>query len=96
MLGKNIRAARERKGLTQKEVAESIGMNRVNYVRLESGTKIPSLSMTITIAKLLGCSIDKLVEEEMANHYAVYDTPIGVRHNQNNNRGERKGSFLWC
>ena len=55
MLGKNIRAARERKGLTQKEVAESIGMNRVNYVRLESGTKIPSLSMTITIAKLLGC-----------------------------------------
>lgn len=68
MLGKNIRAARERKGLTQKEVAESIGMNRVNYVRLESGTKIPSLSMTITIAKLLGCSIDKLVEEEMANH----------------------------
>lgn len=60
-MGKQLRQLRENSGLTQPELAAKLGINQSNVVRFENDTKVPSLALTIQIADLFDCSLDKLV-----------------------------------
>lgn len=64
MLGENIQKCRNQRGFTQEQLAEKIGVNRVNLAYYESGTKIPSLAVTKKIADELNCSMDWLLDRE--------------------------------
>jgi len=60
-MGKQLRRLRENSGLTQPELAAKLGVNQSTIVRFEKDTKTPSLALTIQIADVFGCSLDKLV-----------------------------------
>ena len=57
----NVKAFREKKSLSQQELAKQIGVNQAMIHYIEAGTKVPSLAVTIGLADAFGCSIDKLV-----------------------------------
>jgi transcriptional regulator with XRE-family HTH domain len=70
-LGRNIRQARYRLGLTQAQMAERIDMAPEVYGRMERGHIVPRLERFIAICRVLGESPDRLIsrpgEEEAAD-----------------------------
>lgn len=52
--GKRIRALREKKGLTQAQVAEKAGIHVNYYARVERGEPNPRIPIIEKIAKALG------------------------------------------
>lgn len=61
VLGVTARAARERAGLTQADVAEQIGIAPEVYGRLERGTMLPSVPTLKRICATLRISADVLL-----------------------------------
>lgn len=61
MLGANMRKARERRGLTQEQVAASIDVPADVYVRMEQGVVVPRLELFATICHKLGANPDQLL-----------------------------------
>lgn len=61
ILSKNLRAARERLGLTQAEVAERVNYSFEFYGRCERGVAVPSVSMLVVIAEVLEVTVDELL-----------------------------------
>lgn len=62
-LGTVLRAIRERKGLTQDQVAERAGITKPYLSQLESGArKNPSLPVLRRLAKALGVRVTRLLE----------------------------------
>lgn len=53
--------ARKEKGLTQRELANRVGVTEVSMSRYINGTRVPSGSIVVNIAKALGISVDYLV-----------------------------------
>lgn len=61
-LAANLKRLRLAAGLTQVDVAEKTGMERVAIYRLESAKSNPTLSTLSKLAKVLGVTIDDLVK----------------------------------
>lgn len=59
----NIRQYRERAEITQKEMADRLGVKQSAVSMWETGTALPRADMLPKIAKLLGCTISDLFEE---------------------------------
>lgn len=66
----NLRAARERKGMTQKELAENIGVAKSTYSLYESGNREPNVQTIKKIADILNVSADELL--------GIDDSPITI------------------
>ncbi|WP_342514146.1 helix-turn-helix transcriptional regulator [Sporosarcina sp. FSL K6-1522] len=64
-MAKNLRmkAARAAKGMSQKEVAETIGITRQTMNAIENGEYNPSLKLCIAICKVLDKTLDELFWE---------------------------------
>jgi transcriptional regulator with XRE-family HTH domain len=60
-LGEVARAARERLGLTQAQVAEKVGLVPAVYGRIERGNMLPSVPSLRRICLVLGISSDALL-----------------------------------
>jgi len=57
----NLKKIREKVGLTQKQVAEKLGMNHVqSYQSVEASSHQPSVDVAIKIAKILKTPVEKL------------------------------------
>lgn len=56
-----IRELREQQGLSQRKVAEMLGMYTTQYQRYETGERTATIEFLIQIADLYGVSIDYLV-----------------------------------
>jgi transcriptional regulator with XRE-family HTH domain len=63
-LGAEIRATREKAGLSQEEVAKKIGMTRPNYARIEQGKTNVTIDSLLRIADGLG--LELIVDFERA------------------------------
>ena len=59
----NIRQYRERAEITQKEMADCLGVKQSAVSMWETGAALPRADMLPKIAKLLGCTISDLFEE---------------------------------
>ena len=57
----NLKAARERKNMTQKEVADNIGVAKSTYSLYESGNREPNVQIIKKIADTLNVSADDLL-----------------------------------
>lgn len=57
---KNLRAIRERQGLTQAELAKLAALPQSAICHLEAGQRKPSWPSALRIADALGCSLDEL------------------------------------
>ena len=62
VIGRNIREARRNKGLTQTDVAESLGISLLHYGRLERGDRRAALEQIAAIAHTLEVSVSSLLE----------------------------------
>lgn len=60
-LARNIKRLRERRGLTQQELAETSGVPRPTIANLESGTANPTLAVVLRVAGTLGATVEDLV-----------------------------------
>lgn len=56
----NIKAKRLGKGLSQKELAEKVGVGQSTVSMWESGSNLPETRILPTLAQVLGCTIDEL------------------------------------
>lgn len=56
----NIKAQRERLGMTQSELAQKVGVRRETIVHLEYGRYNPSLKLAMDIAQVFGVTVESL------------------------------------
>lgn len=91
-LAERLRAARTKKGLSQRELAERTGMEQSQISRIEKGEKGASVENLAALARELGTTVSYLVgDEHQATRYeydagnparlilADYDAPEGLR-----------------
>ncbi len=57
-----IKVLRDRRGLTQEQLAEKAGVSRTYLARLETGRQDPTLSTLEKLAKALGVRVGRLLE----------------------------------
>lgn len=71
----NLKMARERKGLSQKDIAESIGVAKSTYSLYESGNREPNVQTIKKIADILNVSADELlgIDDEPQTIAAHFD-----------------------
>src|SRR5690606_25761163 len=79
--GELVRAERERKSLSQKGVADQLGISRVSLANIESGRQRIMLMEAIELANLLGLSLSSLQDEFSSNRLdkKVKEQPKKVR-----------------
>lgn len=74
IVGKNIKVLRKRRGLTQSELAEKLGMNKQNISQIERGVYVPSTTVMLDIASLLHCTPnDIFLGEDADSHWHKND-----------------------
>lgn len=71
-IGQNIKNLRERKGMTQKELAAALGITRSALSTYEVGIREPNHATTIAIAKLFNMTLDELVMKELTPPIPMY------------------------
>ena len=59
--GKGLKELREENNLTQKELAEKLGINAVTYLHYEKEQRQPSLELIADISVFYGVSVDYLL-----------------------------------
>ena len=65
-VGRRLRAARDGRGLTRKQVCDRLGINQASLYRYESGTSEPALEIINTLCELYGVSLASVVDLENA------------------------------
>lgn len=85
-IGQRIKKAREAAGITQEELAKTIGCSTKHIGALERGIKTPSLDMFVIIANTLGTSADLLLQDvlekpvdALAGEFAAAVAPLSTR-----------------
>lgn len=63
-INENIKKARKAAGITQKELAEMIGVQQKDISRWENGERTPGIETFSNICKALKASADTLLEME--------------------------------
>jgi DNA-binding XRE family transcriptional regulator len=63
-MGDRVRAARDRAGISQAELAARTGMHQTRISRLERGHHCPRLSTLERVGAALGCTVTELLNEE--------------------------------
>ena len=63
VFGGRLRTYRETKGLSQKELAQTIGVSTSCVSQYECGNRMPNLITLSLLADALGCLCDNLVPE---------------------------------
>lgn len=58
----NISEFLNKKGMTQRELADAIGTTEVSISRYVTGDRIPKVTTCIQMAKVFGCSTEELYE----------------------------------
>ena len=61
-IGARIRAVRERRRMTQEQLAKSVGVGTAHISHIETGNAVPSLKALIDIINTLECSADEIVQ----------------------------------
>ena len=60
----NVRKYRELKGMSQSDLAVAMNLAQSTIARYETGMKLPNIVTGVQLAKILGTTVEKLVEQE--------------------------------
>lgn len=63
----NLSQLRREAGYTQESLAEAMGVSRQAVSKWESGQAMPEAATLVDLADLLGCSLDRLMREELSD-----------------------------
>ncbi|MDE6597476.1 MAG: helix-turn-helix domain-containing protein [Clostridia bacterium] len=61
ILGERLKELREEACLTQKQLAEKLGLNSVTYLHYEKEQREPPLTVLVAFAQFYGVSVDYLL-----------------------------------
>ena len=75
-INEKLAELRKAKGLTQKELAETLHVSRQAISRWEVGTAVPSLDNLIVLSRLYGVPLDHLIQSEAQT--AAEETPPDI------------------
>ena len=75
-IGDKIRQIREARGLTQKEVALTIGMDQSQYSKIEKAKTDPSTSTLEKVAKAIGIGLSELFADDSFKDINSYDKSL--------------------
>lgn len=78
-LGKRISAKRAAAGITQEDVAESLGIGLEAVSRMERGVSVPNAIRLAELAEILGCRTDELLHgssNRLADQTAYIETGL--------------------
>jgi putative transcriptional regulator len=66
LVGKNLRlkSARAMRDMSQKDLAEAVGVTRQTINAIENGDYNPSINLCIAICKVLGKTLDQIFWED--------------------------------
>ena len=62
-ISENIKNIRTKVGMTQAQLAQTVKVNQSMIGLIETGRKIPSLMLTMDIAKALDCTMNDICRE---------------------------------
>lgn len=82
-LGERLQRQRLNRGLSQKQVAVSIGVSPGNVSNYESGERTPSLEKLIALADLYHCSTDYLLGLESGDPVTLDISMLNEEQQQN-------------
>ena len=71
-IGKRIKSAREKKGMTQEQLAELVNLSPMHVSVIERGNKLPKLETLINIANILDVSADVLLQDVVNNQVKLH------------------------
>ena len=71
-IGRRIKAAREKKQLTQEQLAELVDLSTMHISVIERGVKLPKLETLINIANVLDVSADVLLQDVINNRAEIF------------------------
>jgi putative transcriptional regulator len=60
-----IKALRQRKGWTQQQLADAVGVSRQSINSIECNRYVPSLPLALSFARVFGCTTDEIFTLEM-------------------------------
>lgn len=63
-IGAKLKELRKSEGLTQQQIADKLGINRVNYTRYETDAVRPDYETLIQLADLYHISLDELFDRD--------------------------------
>ncbi|AEL27561.1 helix-turn-helix transcriptional regulator [Cyclobacterium marinum] len=63
----NLKVLRAQKNWTQADLADSLAVSRQTINAIEKGKFDPSLPLAFRIAKLFGCTIEEIFDDESEN-----------------------------
>ena len=61
ILGKRLKELRDERNLTQKQLADALGINTVTYLHYEKDQREPPLSLLADLAEYYSVSVDYLL-----------------------------------
>ena len=70
----NLKPFRERKGITQAELAQVLGLTRKTVSFYELGQREPTLANLVRMADYFGVSVDELLGREGQDAGAIHKT----------------------
>ena len=73
-IGRRIKAAREKKGMTQEQLAKWVELSPMHVSVIERGVKLPKLETLINIANVLDVSADVLLQDVVKNQTKLYSS----------------------
>ena len=71
-VGRRIKAAREKKRLTQEQLAELVDLSPMHVSVIERGVKLPKLETLINIANALDVPADVLLQDVVNNQTKLW------------------------
>lgn len=60
----SFKTMRKRAGMTQMQVANALGVTNAAVSQWETGKTMPKGESLLKLAKIFGCTVDELLEEE--------------------------------
>lgn len=62
-------------GMTQRDIAQMLGVDRTTYVKYENGSSDPSTATLIRLADYFGVTVDYLIGHDVSQPARVVSTP---------------------
>ena len=72
-IGRFIKAIRKEKNLTQREVAEKLGISEKTISKWETGNGLPEVSLMLPLCELLEISVNELLSAERLDEKRYYE-----------------------
>lgn len=89
-IGKFLKELRKEKGITQAQLAETLGVASRSVSRWENGVNMPDFSLLIEIAKYYNIEIGELLDGERKNEYMDKKTEETLEKIADYNENEKK------